>query len=272
MPADAKDAFYQLVLYPVKACAVVNDLYVTVGLNRLYAVQGRASTNDLADRARALFREDEALARDYNETLAGGKWRHMMDQTHIGYTFWNQPVRNAMPAVQEIQIPPPGEMGLAVEGSEASWPGGPGEPTTPALSVFDRLPRYLDVFNRGRQPFAFTVETAEPWLHVHLSRGTVERERRISVTASWNDVPVGTERGSLTVTGPDDVKVRVVVPVLNPPVPRPDTLDGFVEANGYVSIEAEHFTRACSRPGAPRETARGPTRSPGRTGSGTPSV
>ncbi len=43
MPADARDAFYQLVLYPVKACAVVNDLYVTVGLNRLYAVQGRAS-------------------------------------------------------------------------------------------------------------------------------------------------------------------------------------------------------------------------------------
>ena len=60
MPADARDAFYQLVLYPVKACAVVNDLYVTVGLNRLYTVQGRASANDLAERARALFRQDEA--------------------------------------------------------------------------------------------------------------------------------------------------------------------------------------------------------------------
>ena len=126
MPADARDAFYQLVLYPVKACAIVNDLYVTVGQNRLYAVQGRASTNDLAERARVLFRQDEALSREYNETLAGGKWNHMMDQTHIGYTYWQQPVRNAMPAVQEIQVPPRGEMGLAVEGSEASWPGGAG--------------------------------------------------------------------------------------------------------------------------------------------------
>ena len=51
MPAASRDAFYQLVLYPVRACAVVNDLYVTVGKNRLYAVQGRASANDLAERA-----------------------------------------------------------------------------------------------------------------------------------------------------------------------------------------------------------------------------
>jgi hypothetical protein len=249
MPADARDAYYQLVLYPVKACAVLNDLYVTVGLNRLYAVQGRASTNDLAERARTLFRQDEALSREYNESLGGGKWNHMMDQTHIGYTFWNQPVRNAMPAVQEIQIPQPGEMGVAIEGSEASWPDGPGEPTLPALSVFDGLPRYLDVFNRGRQPFAFTVEAAEPWLQVDAPRGTVDREQRISVTARWNQVPIGTDRGSLTLTGPNNVKVRVVVPVLNPPAPRPDTLEGFVEANGYVSMEAEHFTRAVAPPG-----------------------
>jgi hypothetical protein len=249
MPADTRDAFHQLVLYPVKACAVVNELYVTVGLNRLYAVQGRASANDLADRARVLFRQDEQLAREYNEVLAGGKWNHMMDQTHIGYTFWNQPVRNAMPAVQEIQIPPPGEMGLAVEGSEASWPGGPGGPTVPALSVFDDVPRYIDVFNRGRQPFTFSVDTAEPWLQVDVPRGTVDREQRIWVRARWRDVPVGTERGTLTVAGPDGVTIRVAVPVLNPPAPRPETLDGFVEANGYVSMEAEHFTRAVAPPG-----------------------
>src|SRR5205085_12405285 len=84
MPAEKRDAFFQLVLYPVKACAVLNEMYVTVGRNRMYAVQGRASTNELAERARELFREDERLARYYNEQLAGGKWSHLMDQTHIG--------------------------------------------------------------------------------------------------------------------------------------------------------------------------------------------
>lgn len=59
MPRTAKDAFFQLVVYPVKACAILNKLYVTIGKNRLYAVQGRASTNDLAREARELFRADE---------------------------------------------------------------------------------------------------------------------------------------------------------------------------------------------------------------------
>src|SRR5258708_22238515 len=112
LPAEMKDAFFQLVLYPVKACSVLNELCITVGKNRLYAVQGRASTNDLAERARELFRADEQLAGYYNGTMSGGKWNHLMDQTHIGYTFWHQPVRNAIPAIQEIQVPAPHDMGL----------------------------------------------------------------------------------------------------------------------------------------------------------------
>jgi hypothetical protein len=208
-------------------------------------LQGRALTNEVADRARALFRQDEALSREYNETLAGGKWSHMMDQTHIGYTFWNQPVRNAMPGVQEIQVPATAAMGIAVEGSEESWPdGGSGQPTLPSLSVYDRQPRYIDVFNRGTQPFAFSVRTSVPWLYVDTSQGTVDRERRIQVQARWDEVPVATERGSLVISGPNGARVEVTVPILNPAVPRPETLDGFVEANGYVSMEAEHYTRA----------------------------
>ena len=45
MPDNYKDAFFELVLHPVTACANLNDMYVTVGKNRLYAVQGRAATN-----------------------------------------------------------------------------------------------------------------------------------------------------------------------------------------------------------------------------------
>ena len=250
LPADTRDAFFQLVLYPVKACAVVNELYVAAGLNRLYAVQGRAAANDLAERARALFRQDAELSRQYNEALAGGKWSHMMDQTHIGYTYWNQPVRNAMPAVQEIQVPRAPEMGVAVEGSEASWPdGGAGPPALPALSVYDGAARYLEIFNRGAEPFDYAVTAGEPWLEVDAPRGTIERQRRILVTARWADVPAGTSRGTLTVSGPGGSEVRVTVPILNPPSPRPGELEGFVEANGYVSMEAEHFSAAPAPPG-----------------------
>ena len=78
--------FFSWFSIPVKASAQVAELYITVGKNQLYASQGRASTNDLAAQARALFQADAELVREYNHTLAHGKWNHMMDQTHIGYT------------------------------------------------------------------------------------------------------------------------------------------------------------------------------------------
>jgi hypothetical protein len=191
LPAEKRDPFFQLVLYPVKACAVLNDLYVTVGKNRVYAVQGRAATNDLAQRARDLFHEDERLARYYNQTMAAGKWRHMMDQTHIGYTYWNQPIRNVMPAVNEIQVPLENDMGLSVEGSERSVPDSPREATLPPQNTYDRRPRYFEIFNRGKTPFSFTVSASEPWLQVNPPRGLLKREQRVWVTVDWNAVPQG---------------------------------------------------------------------------------
>jgi hypothetical protein len=243
---EQRDAFFQLVLYPVKACAVLNNLYVTVGRNRLYAVQGRASTNDLANQARELFRADQELTDYYNRRVAGGKWNHMMDQTHIGYTFWNQPVRNAMPAVQEIQTWPTAEMGLAVEGSALSWPETPGQPTLPQLSVYDQQPRYFEIFNRGSSPFRFSVDTDANWIHVSRLSGdssdNLVRDERFWVKVDWAAIPPGTTQTAITVTGPDSRKIVVKVPILDPASPRRDGVHGFVESDGYVSIEAEHYT------------------------------
>ena len=45
------------------------------------------------------FAEDSSLSHYYNTVMSDGKWNHMMDQTHIGYTYWQQPEKNAMPKV-----------------------------------------------------------------------------------------------------------------------------------------------------------------------------
>ncbi|MFN7119942.1 MAG: glycosyl hydrolase 115 family protein [Saprospiraceae bacterium] len=97
-----KDAYYQLVLYPILACANLNELYYTVALNRKYAKMGYAETNILADKAEALYKKDAELSEYVNKTLAGGKWSHFADQTHIGYTYWQQPSGNTMPKVERL--------------------------------------------------------------------------------------------------------------------------------------------------------------------------
>src|SRR5262249_35227283 len=126
LPENQRDAFFELVLHPVKAPALVTEMYVAAAKNQLYAAQGRASANELAAQVKELFQADQELSDYYNHTVAGGKWPHMMDQKHIGYTTWQEPPRNVMPAVREIELPEAGAMGVAVEGSTGAWPAAEG--------------------------------------------------------------------------------------------------------------------------------------------------
>ena len=80
LPEEYFAAFYQLVLHPIQACSNLNDMYVTVAKNRLYAEQGRVMTNQLANKAQSLFQTDAEITDYYNNTLLNGKWSHMMDQ------------------------------------------------------------------------------------------------------------------------------------------------------------------------------------------------
>jgi hypothetical protein len=243
LPENMRDAFYELVLYPTKASALVTELYITAGRNNLYAVQGRASTNDLAAEVRRLFQADDELSQEYNHTLAHGKWDHMMDQTHLGYTFWNQPPVNVMPAVQEVQVPDKADMGIAVEGSAMPWLNVFHEPPLPAFDVFNQQRRFVDVFNRGTTPFQFNVAPSAEWIHVMPSKGTVEKDRRVWVSVDWEKAPPGATDGSVTITGPSSSSVTVKLLAFNPSEPTRSTLRGFVETDGYVSIEAEHYTK-----------------------------
>jgi hypothetical protein len=242
LPAEYRDAFYELVLHPVQASANLNDLYVTVARNRLYAQQARASTNDLADRARRLFDRDAEISSYYNTTLAGGKWSHMMDQTHIGYTYWQEPQRNVMPRVDVIQVPVAAEMGVAYEGQVpfGAQPVGPPRPREAALPEFDSYQRgrhYIDLYNRGRTPFTFTAHAAEPWVVISPSSGTVEKDQRLTVTVDWNQVPTGSHKVAITLDGPGVAGIgtgpRVIQAIVNnPAAPKRDDVKGFVEGNG----------------------------------------
>jgi len=241
LPQGQKDAFYELVLYPTKASAVVTQLNVTVGKNRLYASQGRASTNGLAEQARALFRSDAELSRAYNHALAQGKWNHMMDQTHIGYTSWNEPPANTMPKVVVLDLPRAASMGVAVEGSALAWPGANVPAKLPQFDIFRQQRFYVDIFNRGQSPFDFIVNANAPWIVASEAKGRVRRERRIWISVDWGRAPEGSASGSLTITSDSGQTVSAEVNAFRPAARDETPWDGFVESNGYVSIEAAHY-------------------------------
>ena len=247
IPASHRDAWYQLVEYPVLASANLNHLHVAVARNRLYAAQGRASANAWATKARELFARDAELQRVYEQDIAGGKWVHMMSQPRIGYTHWQSPPRNILPALVSVDAPEKGVTGVAIEGDPTGWPASLRAPRLPELDPVAAPTREVVVFNRGQAPIPFTATSRAPWLKVSPAAGEVADEQPLRLEIDWDALPEGRHEGVIYIRGQDWTEVYVTVPVNKPP--RHRGARGFVEGNGVVAIEAGHYSRAVPPPG-----------------------
>ncbi len=101
LPPVYQDAYYQLALHPVQASSNLYRMYNAVAMNQYYALRGDTSANRFAADAKQFYANDSAITIAYHK-LNNGKWNHMMSQTHIGYTYWQQPNVNKMPVVQYV--------------------------------------------------------------------------------------------------------------------------------------------------------------------------
>ena len=73
--------------------------------------------------------------------------------------------------------------------------------------------------------------------------GTIDRDHRVWVSVDWSKVPEGSTSGQVKVSGTGAQDVVVKVKAFRPTEPARDLLDGFVESDGYVSMEATHYTQ-----------------------------
>ena len=240
LPEDERASYFELIQYPVDACANLTEIYITAARNAADARMGNPRANAEADQVRAMFARDAALSAEYNHTIENGKWDHMMDQTHIGYTFWNEPPANAMPAVSWIQVPEAGSLGVDAEDATLERTAGrPSFSLGTIDSVSDRT-RTLTLFDRGRTPVKFTVQANAPWIVASESAGTVgPAERKVVLRVDWSKVPAGQDsaEGTVTVSSGEASAMNYGLRALRLPMAR-DGAHGFVESDGYVAMEA----------------------------------
>ncbi len=239
LPADAQDAYYQLVLYPAKASAGVAEMYLAADKYNLYAKQGRVSANDYAQRVRSLFETDKQLSDYYNGSMANGKWQNMMSDIHIGYRMWSMPRTSIMPAVVEVTPLGSPAIGVAIEGSELAWPNTTAKAVLPTFDGLKKSSYYIDVFNRGTGSFQFEATANQPWIKLSQTKGLVEKESRILVNINWNVLPNGKAEGIIDIKKGDSViqvqvnAVKATLPKINEPY--------FGSLTGEFSIPANKF-------------------------------
>ncbi len=162
---------------------------------------------------------------------------------------WQQPELNNValpdvifPAVKRIEVPAAAEMGVAIDGSTGWWPDASGPAVLPEFSPYQsQPPQYLDVFNRGSTAFDYSITPGVPWLAVGPKAGRVDKQVRATLRVDWARAPKGRTQVPITVAGAGR---SVVVQAIVNNVDLPRHASGFVAANGYVSIEADHYSRA----------------------------
>ncbi len=243
IPEEKRDAFYEIVLFPTKVCSIVNELYLSVAKNNLYAKQDRASTNCMAQKTGELFQADTAMMNYYNDIYADGRWKHFMDQTHLGYTSWNPPRKNSLKHVklEKVTVKNKADMGVAIEGSVQSWPGSDEAPVLPEFDIFSNRQHYFEIYNKGKKAFDYKITSSVPWLKLSKTQGSImDEDLRVFVDLDEANLPKGNAEGTIKVAGAGK-KVSIGIKLFNPGNINRETAKGFVESGGYVSIEAEHF-------------------------------
>lgn len=94
LPEQMQDAYYQLVYYPVVASANVAEIYNHATMGDSLGIE-------------AMLQKDAELSAYYNNVMAGGKWKGMMSDNHIGYTQWSIPDKNYNPMTLGFKVEHP---------------------------------------------------------------------------------------------------------------------------------------------------------------------
>ncbi|KAI9739214.1 MAG: hypothetical protein M1834_007427 [Cirrosporium novae-zelandiae] len=263
LSSDAQPSFFELVLHPCLAGYVVNYIHINAARNNMYAEQRRTIANTVAKEVLQAFNEDHSLTVRYH-SLLNGKWNHMMDQTHLGYDYWQQPMRNTLPGLmwtQTLEMGLAGNLGVSVEGSNGSVPGdsdyneGLSNFTLvlPPMDPYGPSTRWIDIYSRGTGAFTFTITPVNPWVTVTPTTGTLSAsanntDARVLVSVDWPSAPNGTNICYINVTSSTDYG-NFDLPQVNLPINKtaaPETFHGFVESDATVSIEAAHFSQNVS--------------------------
>lgn len=241
LPREKRDAFYQLVLYPVRASNMMNRKMLLAYKSREYAKQGRASANAYAAESKRAYDTILSETDYFNNVVSGGKWKGIMSSRQHDRLVFNEA------KTATVKVPADGNLGVAVEGRAKADDAG-GNAKLPEFNRFTRRAYFIELFNRGEQPVAWSAEATPPWIKLSKSKGMLEVEERLNVSVDYAKAPKGEKgTGEIRISGGKE-KYTVDVGVFNPDASI--ETGTYVEDNGVVAIGAGGFAKAVDRDGA----------------------
>jgi len=91
IPVRLRDAYYQLIAYPVEGAANMNVKVLAARQSLAYAAAGKPEALDLSAKALAAYQNIIDLTKKYNTEIAGGKWNGMMNYAPQSFAHFYAP-------------------------------------------------------------------------------------------------------------------------------------------------------------------------------------
>lgn len=241
-PESMVPAFYELIYFPAVASMNVHKMQLIAGRNKFFARQNRVEANDLANEIRRCIEEDRKLTEKLH-TIDEGKWYGMGLSEHVGFVNWNEE-GNRYPLI--IQIEPANKPRIVVAKSDSSiyteglaW-------SRKTLLVDDFLRPdinevNIDIACASKQAVEYEIICECPWITLSKQNGLVDKTDVVTVKVD-KSLLKGKEKGDILIVSPKS-KIYLEIWAENTDVSTlaPYT---FLERNGYIAIEAEHY---CSK-------------------------
>jgi hypothetical protein len=235
LPTELKDAFFEMVVYNVKCAGLHNKKVLYAYKSKAYGKEKRASAADYADLAQKAARDIDALMEHYNTGLLTDKdkWNFFAcypekaDPESPYHKIWEIPETSSYNGVGDA------ELKIAMEGNSD---------TLANLSVYDKNKRFIDLYNTGKGTVKWKAGF-EDWIKLSETAGTFTKEKRIWVTVDWDKAPEGENLSTVINFKGTGKSYNIPISVFNPSLPKPNDIKGFAESHGYVSMEAEHYSR-----------------------------
>lgn len=250
LPREKKDAFFQLVYYPVKGSALMNRKMLLAQKSRIYARQGRAATAATAAKAVEAFDSLAALNARYNNQC-DGKWRHFM-QLAPGWTAKYQ----EMPPTGETKLSRGPKINIYVPGICAGYLHGDGG-MMPCQAPYQSETPYFEIYNSGDEPFDWEAVCEHPAVNLSSAEGTISDQCRVYADIDWAKVPEGASSAICEVRGCGK-SLKVVIPMHKPSAGQMQSAKGcHIEHGGVVSMPAGRPSRISRSGTVVPETVKG---------------
>jgi len=234
MAPNRKDAFFELIKYPVQGASLLNKKLLYAQMYRMLAPLNLPVANEYAQLSQLSLDKIQQLSEVFNHQIADGKWNEMMDCKP----------RN-LPVFQRLELP---EIKIADQSGIVVFADGVNTPiqsqkifdTTAFIqSANDNLD--LTIYQKGLKTASWSIAKKPVWLTSLVEKQHVKGEDRIQLKINWDKVNGSSQQGLFVLESGSD-KFNIHLDVLKK---MPNQI-GKPMTNDFVAFNATEYEKPTS--------------------------